>query len=212
MPFESNPAGGRRPSRRFRPISLTVTALVFTSLVLSGCSSFERPEATRDTRPVVTPSPSAGRSTSVPVAGGGTTADVIQSADAGPVVEATWGQVADLGNGVEATIADSKRLEVKAETPGETSGPAVALTVELTNKSQGSIDVGSPIVTLTDQAGVLGQPTTSSPFKPFTGSVAPGKSAAAVLVFLVPRSDAGPFKLSVTYAAGQPTALFSGTI
>ncbi|HWH25860.1 MAG TPA: hypothetical protein VNT53_04365 [Pseudolysinimonas sp.] len=150
-------------------------------------------------------------STPVPAPGGGSIEDVIPSAEPGGVTKAALGDPAKLPSKVTITVTSAKFVQVKAQTPGEIQGPAIAATVKVTNGTSATIDLGSTVVTLTDGSGGLGQPTTSEPSQPFTQEVAAGASLSGVYVFRVPATNYNPITISVSYAGGAPQALFTGS-
>lgn len=153
-----------------------------------------------------------GRSTPVPAPSGGTIEEVIPEATPGPVTEVGLKETADLPNEISIDITKVEAIETKAETPGEIAGPAVVMYVSIHNGSAKKVNIDSVIVTLTDGADGLGQPTTSEPYQPFTGELAAGASAEGVYVFLIPTSDRHGLTLSVEYAAGQASAHFVGDV
>lgn len=103
---------------------------------------------------------------------------------------------------------DSRR--VKAVGPGEVGGPALVVTVRIDNDSSRDLNVDSAYVTVLDSRGQVGMGLTNSPARPFTGSVPAGDSATGVYVFHVDKAARSPIKVTVTYSADHPTALFVG--
>lgn len=117
-------------------------------------------------------------------------------------------EVAEVKQGITVRIDSIKELEVKAKTPGEVDGAAVAVTITLSNDRDEAIDVSSAMVTLYGAGQVLGQPTTSDPYEPFGGQVDAGASARGVYVFLLPDAAQGALDVSVQYEAGTTIARF----
>lgn len=97
--------------------------------------------------------------------------------------------------------------------PGEVKGPALAVTIEVTNKSNKPVPLNTAGVTLSLGADL----TPASPLptqslsKPFVGELAPGQSAQGVYVFLVPSDSAKDIRIEVSYGDNTPLIAFTGT-
>jgi hypothetical protein len=184
--------------------SLAVIGVVAAlSVGLAGCAN--TPKAPGGSSAIV-------RHTAVPVPGGGTINQTVASATPGAVTRVAITKPAVLPTKVTISIVSAKLASVKANTPGEIAGPAIEATVLIENGTSGTIDLGSTVVYLEEGSGALGQPTTSSPAKPFTQSLAPGAAISGTYVFRVPKSGYNPVQISVSYAGGAPVALFTGNV
>ena len=182
---------------------LAVIGILAVTLGLAGCASAAK--APGGSSAVV-------RTTAVPAPGGGSIKQTVPSATPGPVTRVSITKPAVLPSKVTISIVSPKLSSVKSNTPGEIAGPAIVATVLIENGTSNTIDLGSTVVSLTDGSGALGQPTTSSPAKPFTQTLAPGNSVTAVYVFRVPKTGYNPVQISVSYAGGAPEALFTGNV
>jgi len=163
-------------------------------------------EAEQTPEPVQSAAPAY--TTPVPAPSGSTVDEVEEPAD--PVETATvmLDESAEVGGGVTARVTGIESLDVTAETPGEISGPAVAVTVSIENDGDEALDVSSAMVSLLAAGGELGMPTTSDPYRPFSGVIDAGASADAVYVFLLPDDARSAFDVSVQYRAGTTIARF----
>ncbi len=103
-------------------------------------------------------------------------------------------------------------MDATAQLPGEVAGPAVAVTVEVSNGSAQPIGLDSVTVTLTDSDGNPGSPLSTDPAKPLAGVLAPGTQQSGSYVFSVPNDTRDPLAVSVSYSTGTPTVLFKGSI
>jgi hypothetical protein len=184
--------------------SLATIGILAVTIGLAGCAS-NTPKAPGGSSAIV-------RHTAVPAPTGGSVNQTVPSAAPGAVTRVAITKPAVLPSKVTISIASAKLASVKANTPGEIAGPAIEATVLIENGTSNTIDLGSTVVSLTEGSGALGQPTTSSPFKPFSQSLAPGSSVSAVYVFRVPKSGYNPVQISVSYAGGAPVALFTGNV
>jgi hypothetical protein len=97
------------------------------------------------------------------------------------------GRPGEFGGGVSVVLVGSRAVEVEAHGPGETSGPAMAVTLEVRNSGRAPLDLGAIAVNAAQIDGTPGVPTSVDPAAPFTGSVAPGGAARATYVFRVER-------------------------
>lgn len=164
------------------------------------------PGATDEPGPVQSQAPAY--TTPVPAPGGATIDDVEETASPVDTVTVALKDSAEIGRGVESRVEAVKKIDVTAQTPGEVDGTAVAVTIVLVNGGDEAIDVSSAMVSLLGTNGLLGQPTTSEPYRPFGGDIAPGESAEAVYVFLLPEDARSAFEVSVQYRAGTTVARF----
>ena len=198
----------RATTRDGIPALVALAAAVVVSLsLLTGCTplSDEASEPTSSKQP----DPPA-RSTPVPAPDGGTIDDVIDPAPEPETVKADLDDVAEIDGDVKISASKVAEIDVKAQTPGEIAGPALAVTVKIQNDSKADLDVETVMVTLIDSAGAVGIPTTAEPAQPFTGTIPPGSDAEGVYVFLVPEGTRDPIELTIAYSAGVPVVLLVG--
>lgn len=183
----------------FRTAGATFATVVIATTLLACTPSAPEPVSAEPT----------ARTTPVPAPSAGTIEDVEETASASPVVDAALDDVAELGGGVTARIDEVDDISVKAETPGEIAGPAVAVHITIDNDGSAPIDISSAMVSLVGDGEVLGQPTTSQPYAPFSGTLAAGDSATGVYVFLLPEDARSAISVSVQYLASAKIALFA---
>ncbi|GII99194.1 hypothetical protein CLV28_2351 [Sediminihabitans luteus] len=152
----------------------------------------------------------------------GPSAEPTSDAAAGPASDAPVAQELDPveptdtatgEDGVTAALTKVEAVDGEAVAPGEISGPAVRLTVEVTNGSDEDLDLSGAVVnayvgpdrapagTLTKPGGV-----------PFEGVVAPGESGSAVVLFDIPEEQRGDVTVTVDYRTGTPTVAFRGDL
>jgi hypothetical protein len=152
----------------------------------SGTASPSSPAPTSEPGPL-TPVPSKSRATLAPAAPSRTVT---------------------VGGGARAVLISSRNVTVKGQGPGELSGPAVALTLQVTNGASGPLDLDAVTVT----ASIHGQEASSSdaaPAKPFAGRLAPGARTQAVYVFVLPAGVRRPVGVVVSLAPDLPVARFT---
>ena len=111
---------------------------------------------------------------------------------------------------VVVSLPSIKAIEAKGQGPGEVSGPAVAVTVKVTNNKKSALDLSQTVVNLTAANGDPGSMMTGSPAAPLPATLPPGKSATGVYVFAVPKSQRDPVKIEVSIDADTPVAVFRG--
>ena len=119
-------------------------------------------------------------------------------------------QPADFGTGVVAKLDKIESIVATAHGPGEISGPALAFTITVTNRSTGTVDLGSVIVNLTDAHGDPGVSMFGPPSVLLSGTLAVGASATGTYVFAVASSAASMVRLEMSYSTQAPTVVFAG--
>lgn len=200
----------RHPSPRRAPFgsaaarSVLGALAVFTALTLVGCTS-----ASPESGPV-TPEPQ--RTQPVPAPSGGTIEDEEPSPEPQATQEATLGADATVDGGLSIRLASVDPTTVEARTPGEVSGSAVSVTVEVTNNGKATADVTSAYVSLSATDGTFGIPTTAGNPHPLAGGVAPGATASGTYVFMIDAPAQREVTVVVTHAAGSPAVAFTGRI
>lgn len=117
-----------------------------------------------------------------------------------------------LSTGMTVSIASMTTIAVKAETPGEVDGSAVVVTVALHNTSDSPQSIDSAVVMLETADGQVGIATTAGPNQPFSGTIEPGDTATGAYVFMLDDPQGRDVTVSVNYSAGEPIALFAGSI
>lgn len=114
------------------------------------------------------------------------TAEPTASVDAEPLAPASVEQPRDMGNGVTVVVTQVTRAEATARQPGETAGPAAAVSVEVRNETQSPISLDAIVVNAEDAEGNPLVPNFTSS-EPVAGELAPGKSKRGTYVFRVDR-------------------------
>jgi hypothetical protein len=129
-----------------------------------------------------------------------------------PTQTAALGETISFETGVAITIDEVSATTVTASTPGEVSGPAVVVRVTAQNDSTTAHSVDSAVVSLVADDGALGIPTTAGPVSPLAGDVSAGASREGTYVFMLDPATGRAFTVTVNYAAGEPVAVFQGSI
>jgi hypothetical protein len=181
--------------------SLGVLAAVAAFLLVSACTS---DRGARDgpttTMPVAPVDPVDGEGVGGEDSGGAVVEEGAESPPAlapdGPPVGVNLlppvaaGRPAEFGGGVSVTLIGTRSVDVEAMGPGETAGPAVAVTLEVRNRGRTPMDLGALAVNATGTDGTPAVPTSADPAAPFSGSVPPDGTARGVYVFRVERPGA----------------------
>lgn len=113
--------------------------------------------------------------------------------------------------GLSASLVSIEAVDGEAVGAGDVGGPAIRVTVRLTNDSATALDTSLTVVNGysgadREPAGTLVKPGG----KPFSGTIEPGESQEAVFLFTVPEDARGDVTITVDYAAGQPAFVFQG--
>lgn len=137
--------------------------------------------------------------------------DVVRDLESGTPVATPVG----VGDGVEVmpgvrvAVDRVQRVDGQAAGPGESSGPALALDVRITNDSGTTVTADGLVVNVYGTDGVPGSQLLGDPRSaPLQGDIAGGTSVQGVYVLTGPGgSTAGPHVVSVALGAGSTTAL-----
>jgi len=119
-----------------------------------------------------------------------------------------------------ATVAGAVVVEVTSldertagrDVPGEASGPAVAVTVRISNNGADAVDTSGSSVNLTyggDQQ-IPAVALTAEEGTVWPESIAPGDSASAVFLFSKPQVPSGDIRVIVDLLATEPDVVFTG--
>lgn len=118
---------------------------------------------------------------------------------------------AAVGNGISARIVSTAAIQGSGTGPGNTNGPALRVTVRLTNGTSRPVSVDGVAVNLTfGSRSTPASPLDDPSVAPFHGVVAPGKSADGVYVFSIAVRDRASVTVTVGYQAGAPILVFTG--
>ncbi len=112
-----------------------------------------------------------------------------------------------------ARLARIEAIEGEADGPGEIAGPALRVTVELTNGGAAEADLTGVVVNLyhgPDAAPAEMLAGSGSAW--LEGSLAPGATVSGVYVFTVPADDRVPVQVTVFVTPDEPTVLFEGAL
>ena len=116
-------------------------------------------------------------------------------------------------DGVTLRITGVSFGEETAQGPGSFPGRGYArLTIELTNGSPDTIDLGTSVLTMLDRDGGRVQPVyaNEADVRDFAGSLSPGDAATAVYAFAVPEESRSHITLVVDFDAEHTSAVFRG--
>ena len=115
------------------------------------------------------------------------------------------------GDGVTARVVSLEGVRGTAEGAGNIAGPALRVTVRLTNGAAAPVDLGLVSVTMSHGADATPASPLDDPSRaPFGGTLQPGGTAEGVYFFSVPEGDRDVVTLTVGYRAGAPFLVFRG--
>lgn len=228
-------SGARRPAvvaSAVLVLLLLVAALVRAASAgdgPAGDADGARPTSSGDVVPSESPSmtptssppgPSATSAPS-PTAPGGTDSDASGAPAAGaedprPFVPETEPAVplaspAPFGTGVVARLAGLEAVQGVAQGPGEVSGPALRVVVEIVNGTAAPLSLDTAVVELYGGPDeVPGLLLSGSGEGLLSGDLEPGATAAGTYVFRIAPELRDPVRVTVSYSAEAPTVLFEG--
>lgn len=197
---------------------------VVVALTLGGCTGDGRASTASSTAssaasgqasspvtsPTTGPTGSAdGGGASAP--GGGTVSDTVAPVEVPALDPVPLDKTADVA-GVAVSIDSVKKITLKATSPGDVTGPALAVAVTVMNNTDKPVDVGSAAVTAVWGDGTAGSGSAAEPASPLTGQLAAGKTAKGTYVFSYLGDLVNPVEITVDYAAGTAKAVFKGDV
>jgi hypothetical protein len=116
-----------------------------------------------------------------------------------------------VGDGVVITLASIEAIHGSAQGPGNVAGPALRVTVRITNGSDSDVALDGVAVNLSYGAEATpASPLDDASQRPFTGGVPRGEEAEGVYVFSVPAGARESVTVDVGYRPGAPRVLFTG--
>ncbi len=119
---------------------------------------------------------------------------------------------ADLGNGVTVKVTDIESVRGIGRGPGESSGPALRVSVLVQNDSQEALAMTSSVVTLSYGDQRTPADDLSAPgVRRFPERIKPGGEGAGSFVFQVPSDRRDQIAIDFRYTTEAPTAIFRGS-
>jgi hypothetical protein len=124
----------------------------------------------------------------------------------------SMGKSASFSNTLRARALSAIEFRAKATRPGEISGPAVRVTVQIDNESRSTASLAGVAVTCHDAAGTPLVAMESSPVQPFATTVPAHASAKGVYVFELAKGWHNPLTFVLTNAATRSAVQFNGRV
>ncbi|WP_298862251.1 hypothetical protein [uncultured Microbacterium sp.] len=207
----SDSTAGKGPRRGWLIIAVIAVVLVAGGITWAVLAGGARTPADAGASAIPTasgtPVPTTPAVFPTPTAGG--TAPVDKSAKP---IEVSPTATAQPMPGAFVTLASIQAVTAGRDIPGEKSGPAVEVAVQLVNDSDKAIDSGNSGVTLTyggddrTPAVVL----TDARAVNWPARILPGKKATAVYFFAVPLAVTGDVRVTVDLLPSGPDVVFVG--
>ncbi|HWV50456.1 MAG TPA: hypothetical protein VN035_13470 [Microbacterium sp.] len=204
-------------TRRRWPVIAAIAALIVAAVI--AWLLIARPWTTEalPTAPVssASPTPTAVPTPLTSASGAPITPSPLPTASDSPIapelepVEPT--QPAVGADGVVVSLPLVEAIEGEAVAPGETSGPAIRVTVRIENATDEPLDTAFVVVNAYTGADRAPAPSLTKPGgAPFEGSLGAGESAEGVYLFTLPADERSDVTIGVDYRAGEPTVVFEG--
>lgn len=173
-------------------------AAIATLLVLSGCAGAS------------SPSPVVSASGPVPAPSGGEVSQTVAPVRRPSPIETDLTGRVTPAPGLEVRLDKVESINAKAQAPGETSGPALAVTVTVSNATGHEFDPSALEIAVSDAKGKPGSGMTGPPASWLTGRVPSGSEASGVYVFATQGTARKPVTITVALAPGMPSVRFKG--
>ncbi|MRG60095.1 hypothetical protein GE115_09460 [Agromyces sp. CFH 90414] len=116
-------------------------------------------------------------------------------------------------DGVRVKLERIESVEGEAVSAGELSGPAIRVTIAVTNGSDQPLDLGFTVANAYAGPDRIPAGTVTLPGSvPFEGVLQPGETGTGVRIFTIPIDERGDVTITVDYGASVPTVVFSGAV
>lgn len=217
------PTGAARRRRWVIGAVAGVAVVVAAAVIIGSRGGAEpggSPTATpraADTSASATPTPGATTTAGpTPTDGatptGGPAPQPTQTWEPGPVEDPIpIEEEAALAADVTARVAELEAVEGTAIGPGQIAGPALRVTLELTNGTAETIPLNAALVQLYyGEDAVPGDPLSGPGVNEFSGTLAPGKSATGVYVIAVPEDQRDVVQITFGYEPAGTVVAFEG--
>lgn len=145
-----------------------------------------------------------------PPANGGISQTVTPTRAATTLPTVPLSKTASYRSGIGVALVSIAPSTAKARNIGEVSGPALTITVKVTNNSDMAADISAVIVNVFDRTGAPCNQIQNDKLHQFGGKLAPGKSAEGQYQFTIAKDRRNPIAVQVIYAGGEPVAVFRG--
>jgi cytoskeletal protein RodZ len=203
--IDDNPTGAAlepsQPTAVSTPTSADPTVSPSPSL---SASESDSPPATTKAEPSSVPSPSIPKATA-------TGKPTVVPTKATQSTTAPLDSKASLDNGVSVRVSKIESVKGEAQGPGEIAGPAVRITVEVTNGTNKRVPMDMSLVNLYYGKARTPASTLSGPgYDPLSKPIPAGESGSGKYVFSVPVKGRNPLTVEFSYTTDAPTVIFSG--
>lgn len=121
-------------------------------------------------------------------------------------------QPATVSPSLKVRVSRTRIGTVDAKWPGETSGKAWIVTLEVGNSGTSSVPLGAVTVTARDRSGAPLDAFTSAPATTLPDAVSAASTATATYVFRLPKSVRNPVTLTFSQSTSTPTVQLSGSV
>ena len=112
---------------------------------------------------------------------------------------------------MEAELTSVEATTATGKFPGESSGPALLLTVTVQNRSKADVDLDNATINLFDSSGAPCNQIISADQVGLKGSLAPGAKSSGQYLFTIGKAKRNPITVQVIYSGGTPVGVFKGS-
>jgi hypothetical protein len=195
-------------------VALVIAALVALSLVLGGDDEDPHSAAAGGSATATSATEVTGTGVPTPPPSPEPTGPADNGYEPPPALPAVpLDAVAEVGNGIVATIPGIEAVQSTARGPGNIAGPALRVTVRITNGAGEPVSLDGVAVNMAyGPTATPASPLDDPSQRPFRGVVDPGGAAEGVYVFQVPTDARDSVTIEVGYRAGASLMLFTGPV
>jgi hypothetical protein len=198
-------------TRTKRLIAIIVAVVVVLAVILTLVLTLHS-NGTPTANGSKTPSPVVTAPSDDPTASGSPVPDTTPTAPVGQQAPPVAPNATATGDGVIAELTKIEKVTGKGGTPGEVGGPALRLTVTVTNTGSKAFDASAIVVNALVGADEAPAGTVMQPGgNPFSGQIEPGQAKSGVYIFVIPTNKRSNVSVLVDYQAGSPILVFRGS-
>ncbi len=201
-PTTPTPPRGRGPIGRVPLLVIVVIAAVLVAGLITALAiaTTSKPAANV---PIAQPTPQPTAKVS--------TGDTLGSSSTAPVTS-TFTAPAVVAKGITATVTSLEAIQGTATLPGEVAGPAIKITIALTNDTTASLPLNTVVVNAYYGTTRIPANELSTGESLFSGSVPVGQTVSGTYIFAVPLDQRSLVSVEFSYSVDTPIVAFTGSV
>ena len=200
-----------RAARGSDPVAATTPSAAASASTATSPAPTGSGGASSSSEPTTSTSPPATSARPSPTTTGAAPSTAAPSTDVHTKAPVPIDKPDTVEQGLVARVSRLEAVQAKATGPGEVSGPAVRVTIALSNRSGKAVDLSNTVVNFTyGTAETPASPISGNKSRALPNRLADGHDASGRFVFEVPRSGRDQVTITVDYSVKTPVVAFRG--